>query len=161
MRHSIISTNTIRDISNALVGKPCIVFDPNMRCAVKTTGLRTYPDVSVYCDKPLKDPEDPTGQTLTNPTVVIEILSPSTEAYDRGMKASHYRQIESLQAHVFVSQDQPRVEAFTRMPDGTWSFQEYAGLDKVLKLKSIEVDLRLSRIYDKIDFAEGADHAIV
>ena len=123
-----------------------------MRLRVKATGLRTYPDVSVYCGPLELDPEDPTGQTLTNPSVIIEILSPSTESYDRGLKASNYRRIESLQAPVFINQEQPRVEAYFRQADGTWAFREIEGLDKVLKIEAIGVAIPLSEIYDRIDF---------
>ena len=152
--HSLICANLIREIGNQLKGKPCAIYDSNMRLKVKATGLRTYPDASVYCGVRELDPEDSTGQTLTNPTVLFEVLSPSTEAYDRGVKAPHYRRIESLQALVLVSQDAPRVESYFRQADGTWALNELEGLDQVLRLAAIHVSLPLVEIYDRIEFTK-------
>jgi Uma2 family endonuclease len=153
--HSLICSNINREVGNQLKGKPCAVYDANMRLKIKVTGLVTYPDVSVYCGPRERDPDDPTGQTITNPTVIFEVLSPSTEIYDRRVKASHYRRIESLQALVLVAQDKARVEAYYRQPDGTWALGELEGLDQVLRLEAIDVDLPLVEIYDRIELAKA------
>src|SRR5207244_6232123 len=104
VRHSLICSNLLCEVGNRLKGTPCIPFESNVRLKVKATGLRTYPDASVYCGQREHDPEDQTGQTLLNPTVLFEVLSPSTEGYDRGVKPYHYRRVESLQALVMVVQ---------------------------------------------------------
>ena len=152
-RHSLIAVNLLGELHARLKGRPCAAFDPNLRLKVKATGLRTYPDVSIYCGERERDPEDPSGQTFTNPTIVFEILSPSTEIYDRNVKAPHYRRIESLQAHVFVSQDAPRIEVYSRHPNGTWLFTEIEGLDQAMEIPAIEVSLPMIEIYDRVDFA--------
>ncbi len=151
--HSLICANLIRELGTALKGRPCAVYDPNMRLLVKASGLRTYPDASVYCALRELDPEDPSGQTLTNPTVLFEVLSPTTESYDRGLKASDYRRIESLKTLVLVSQDLPRVEAYFRQADGMWGLRELEGLDQVLTLADINVRLPLAEVFDRIDFS--------
>lgn len=159
--HSLICVNLAGELRNALKGKPCAVYDPNMRLLVKATGLRTYPDASVYCAPRDIDPEDPSGQTLTNPTVLFEVLSPSTESYDRGLKASHYRRINSLKALVLVSQDLPRVEAYFRQADGMWGLRELEGLDQVLHLAEIDARLPLAEVFDRIDFSQTKDATTV
>jgi len=154
--HSLICVNIIREISSALKGRTCAAYDPNMRLKVAASGLRTYPDASVYCRPREHDPEDPTGQTLTNPTAIFEVLSPSTENYDRGLKSSHYRRIESLQALVLVSQEMPHLEAYFRQPDGSWAFRELDGREQVLRIDAIDVNLPLAEVYDRVEFGEPA-----
>lgn len=137
-------------------------FDPNLRLKIQATGLRTYPDVSVYCKPYEFDPEDRTGQTMTNPVVLIEVLSPSTEAYDRGLKAQSYRQIESLKAYALVSQNEAHVEMYERQGDGLWVFREVRGLKGTLTLSAIGVDLPLADIYGGVEFtrADGTEHSV-
>jgi Uma2 family endonuclease len=151
-RHSLICTNIAGELRARLKRTPCSPYESNLRLKVKATGLRTYPDVSVYCGSLELDPEDPEGQTYTNPTVLFEVLSKTTEAYDRGFKASNYRQIESLHAHVLVSQNAPQVEAFLRQADGNWLLTEARGLDSIVKLEVLGIDLPLAEIYDRVDF---------
>jgi Uma2 family endonuclease len=134
-----------------LRGKPCKAYESNMRVALLKTGLRTYPDVSVY-SRPMEfDLEDPDRTTATNPAVLLEVLSPSTEAYDRGTKADHYRQIESLVAHALVSQDRPMIELFLR--DGTaWNKVVAAGLDASIHIPGPNVTIALADVYDGVAF---------
>ncbi len=107
----------------------------------------------VVCGEPVY--HDKHGDVLLNPTVVFEVLSPSTEAYDRGEKSLRYRnEIESLRDFVLVAQDRPRVEHFSRQPDGTWSRAEVCGLDGVLSLPSIDCRIRLADVYDRIAFTD-------
>ncbi len=115
-RHSLIKTNLPGELRNRLKGRPCAPYDSDQRLRVKETGLRTYPDAAVYCGPMEYDPEDNQAETATNPTVVFEVLSDSTEAYDRGAKAAHYRRIESLKAYVLVSQNMPFVELQQLIP---------------------------------------------
>lgn len=152
--HSLICSNLVRELGNRLKNTPCAAFESNLRLKVKATGLRCYPDVGVYCGEHERDPEDPAAETVTNPTALFEVLSPSTEAYDRGTKAQHYRRVESLRAYVLVSQDAPQVEAFERHADGSWRFSELRGLDTVLAVPGIGVSLPLAEIYDRVVFGE-------
>src|SRR5689334_15165795 len=108
--HSLITANIVGELYKRLKGTPCRVYESNMRLKVGTSGLRTYPDVNVYCQEMRYDPEDPALTTAINPTMVVEVSSPSTQAYDRVFKAQHYRTVESLRAYAFVAQDRPHVE---------------------------------------------------
>ncbi len=151
-RHSQICANVLRQLGNKLDGTACVPFGSDLRLRVKATGLRTYPDVSVYCGKRELDPDDPARQTYTNPSLLVEVLSPSTEQYDRGTKAVHYRRIETLKIILLVSQDDARVDTHVRQPDGSWSLREYEGIGQVLPLEAIGVQLPLTAIYQGVDF---------
>ncbi len=152
-RHSLIVMNIGGELRQRLKGKPYTAYESNLRLKTKSTGLRSYPDVSIYCDPLEKDVEDRDGETFLNPTVLFEVLSPSTEAYDRGLKSASYRLIDSLRAYVLVSQESPHVEIFERQPDDSWSLREARGLEAVLKIRPIEIDLPLSEIYERVDFS--------
>ena len=150
--HSDITSNIIIAIGSRLRGGPCRVRESNQRLKVRATGLRAYPDASVYCGNVEYDVDDPDHQTALNPTVVIEVLSPSTEAYDRGFKAQNYRRIESLKAYVIVAQDRPHAEVYHRQADGDWSLSDARGLDAVMRLEAIGVEVPLSEVYDRVEF---------
>jgi Uma2 family endonuclease len=152
-RHSLICTNISGELRHRLKGKPCVAYESNLRLKVKATGLRTYPDVSVYCGDHERDPDDTDGETLTNPTVLFEVLSPTTESYDRTVKRPHYRRVESLQMLVLVSQDKAYAEIYQREPSGEWSFHEAEGLNGSLVLTPLGIELPMAEIYDKVDFA--------
>ena len=153
-RHSLIVMNISGELRQRLKGKPCVPYESNLRLKSKSTGLRSYPDVSVYCGPLEQDMEDPDGETFTNPSVIFEVLSPSTEAYDRGLKAASYRLIDSLKAYIFVSQETAHVEIFERQADNSWLLREARGQNAVLKIEPINVELPLSEIYDRVDFTE-------
>jgi Uma2 family endonuclease len=150
--HILITGNVLRDLSLQLMSKPCEVYSNDMRVKVSPTGMYTYPDVVSVCGQPSF--EDNQLDTLTNPTVIIEVLSPSTEAYDRGETFAHYQRLESLVEYVLVSQDKVRVEQFVRQAhaDNEWVFSEVSCEDGRLRLTSIGCELSLARIYDKIVF---------
>jgi Uma2 family endonuclease len=150
--HSQITGNLIIAVGIRLRGGPCTLRESNLRLKVKATGLRTYPDAAVYCDPIEYDPEDGERQTALNATVVFEVLSPSTEGYDRGVKAENYRRIESLRAYVLVAQDRAHVEVHLRQPDGAWLLREAAGLDASVRIESLGIDLPLSEVYDRVEF---------
>ncbi len=95
-RHALIGSNINREVGNRVKGTPCATYSPDLRLKIKATGLRAYPDVSVYCSPLEYDPDDERRETATNPTILFEVLSTSTEAYDRGFKAENYRMIPSL-----------------------------------------------------------------
>lgn len=151
--HNLISGNVMTALKNQLRGRPCKVYPADMRVKVRPTGLYTYPDISVVCGDAhiVRDGID----SLLNPTLIIEILSPSTELYDRGKKFQHYRQLESLQAYVLIAQDSPRVEQFTRQGDGFWQFAEAVSVDAALDLTALGCTLRLADVYGQVDFAAG------
>jgi Uma2 family endonuclease len=152
--HAIIIGNFSRELGNALKDGPCLVTTSDVRVCVSPDGLYTYPDIVVVCDKPRY--LDGHRDTLLNPVLVIEVLSPSTEAYDRGFKAAQYRSIASLMEYAWVSQSEPRVELFRRLPSGGWLLSEAAGLDAVSRLESTGCSIALRDIYAKVVFdAEG------
>lgn len=151
--HSTICFNLAGVLHRQLSGTPCRGFSPNMKVRAGEKGLYAYPDLMVVCGGPTF--RDEQGDVLTNPTVIFEVLSPSTEAYDRGEKFARYRaQIETLRDYVLVSQDEPSVEHHTRQPDGAWSPAEIDGTDATLSLTSIGCELPLSEIYSRIDFTK-------
>lgn len=153
--HSLITANLLIAIGSRLRGKPCKAYESNMRLKTPATGLRTYPDVSVYCAPLEYDPEDPRKTTAMNPSVVIEVSSPSTESYDRGVKADSYLQLDSLKTYVLVAQDRPFLEIRDRLPNRTWAIRNASGLDAVAQLDAIGVELPLAEVYDGVEFPAG------
>ena len=147
-RHVQIISNFAAELHDRLRGKPCDVLSSDMRTVA--AGIYTYPDIVITCD----EPRFAHGQkdTLLNPTIVIEVLSPSTEAYDRGMKSAHYRRVESLREYAIVSQIEPRVEVFRRQTNGDWVMSEYIGLDAVCRFESVDCAVPLSEIYRRVVF---------
>jgi Uma2 family endonuclease len=149
---SRIIANIIRSIGNRLEGSPCSVFDSNLRVRIPKTTLYTYPDVTVVCGPLQFDPLDSRRETVLNPTLIVEVLSPTTEAYDRGGKFENYRSIEPFREYVLVSQDVARVEAFLRRPDGAWLYTPAAGLEIEIRLHSLEITLPLAELYAGVTF---------
>lgn len=149
-RHSRIAANLIRRLGNALDAEPCEIFTSDLRVTIMPTGLKTYPDVTVTCGEPYFHPLD--TNSLINPMVLFEVLSPSTEGYDRGEKWANYRQLESLQEYVLVSQHTPLVEVYARQEDGSWKFTATNKMDGKISLPSLGMTLSLAEVYEKIDF---------
>lgn len=147
-RHDRIVVPLTILIGQHLKGKRCETFSANMRVLATPSGLYTYPDLSVACDEPQF--ADPHVDTLTNPTLLVEVLSPSTENYDRGKKAKLYRAIPSLQELLFIAQDSYEVELYRRQPDGTWSLIEARGLESAIALTSIGYTLSLRELYERV-----------
>ncbi len=154
-RHSVIAVNILAGLHSRMINSPCTPHEANFRLKIKATGLLTYPDVSVYCGDVEFDPEDEQNETGLNPTVVFEVLSKTTEAYDRGAKSAHYRQIESLKAYLLVSQKAPHVELYSRSPDGSWRLTEATALESTVRIPGIDVDLPLAEVYAKVVFPES------
>src|SRR5512141_3094593 len=123
--HAIVNGNLGSELRIALKKSPCLVTTSAMRVRVNKTGLYTYPDIVVVCDPPQYG--DGRHDTVLNPGLIVEVLSPSTEAYDRGFKFAQYRALESLQEYALVSQSEPRIEIFRRQPSGDWLLSESAG----------------------------------
>jgi Uma2 family endonuclease len=146
-RHSQIAMNVGRVIGNALQNRDCIVHGSDMRVHVKATDYHAYPDVSVVCPPVEGSAED----VISNPVLIVEVLSPSTADFDRGGKFGHYRQIPSLQEYLVFWQDQARVEQHTRTAEG-WLLRENAGRDQELQLESLNVPLKLAEVYSKVEW---------
>ena len=144
--HAAVSMNVGTLLTNALRGRPCRVYSSDLRVRVQATGLGTYPDVAVVCGAVELDPEDPKKQTAVNPRVLVEILSPSTEDYDRGEKLGHYKKIPSLAEVLLVAHDRREVELVRREEDGSWS-REIVREDGVVHLTSIACDLPIREVY--------------
>jgi Uma2 family endonuclease len=142
--HSRITANIIALLSNQLRGKPCQAFESNLKIAVRATGLKTYPDVSVICGRLELDPDDQTRTTAANPTVLVEVLSRSTEEYDRGEKLDHYKKIPSLMEVVLVSHDDRRIEVWRRNQE-LWVRLEVR--EGAAELPSIGCRLPLDEVY--------------
>ncbi|MEJ7592932.1 MAG: Uma2 family endonuclease [Planctomycetaceae bacterium] len=151
LRHAKIITNLVNVFSELLTDKDADVLSQALRVRVDAADLYTYPDVIIVCGSPVL--EDAHNDTLMNPTVIIEVLSPSTEAYDRGQKFGYYRQIPSLQEYVLVAQHQPLIDHFLRQESGSWVIRNGCErIDQVLKLQTLELEVPLRRIYHRIDF---------
>ena len=150
-RHNIVAGNISREISTQLRGRPCESYISDMRVRVSETGLYTYPDVVAVCgDIRFADDQN---DTLLNPTLIVEVLSSSTEAYDRGDKFAHYRRLESLQDYLLVSQETARVEHYVRQGE-KWVLSEASALTDMVQLASIQCNLALEDIYDKVQFTD-------
>lgn len=152
--HARIKDNLARHAGNRLEGGPCEVYTSDLRVKISATGLYTYPDVVVVCGEPQF--EDEHVDTLLNPRVVVEVLSDSTERYDRGAKFGHYRQLPSVQEYLLVSQDSPLVERCVRQDDGTWTLKDFRGLDCTFEFASIPASVPLADIYRGVKFPEPA-----
>jgi Uma2 family endonuclease len=140
-------------VGQHLRGKKCEAFSANMRVLVAPAGLYTYPDFSVVCEEPQF--ADAHVDTLTNPTLPVEILSPSTEDYDRGKKAKLYRAIPSFRELLLIAQDSYEVDLYRRQADGTWSLIEAKGLESSIPLTSIGYTLSLGEIYEGVTLGTG------
>jgi Uma2 family endonuclease len=149
--HNLIAANVLATLHTQLRRRPCKIYPSDMRVKIQRTGLYTYPDVVVVCGHPHF--EDAEHDTLLNPTVVIEILSPSTERYDRGKKFQNYRTIDSLAEYLLIAQDTLRIEQYIRQPDQQWLLSEAASLDATIELPSIQCTLALADVYEKVGLA--------
>lgn len=152
--HSHISSNVTRGLGNLLAKTPCSVAGAGLR--VRASGTQfVIPDLVVVCGKPVLTDEH--QDTLINPKVIIEILSPSTADYDYGQKFILYRRLESFEEYVLVAQDQARVEVFRKTPDKRWLLTTYEGLQAVAGIECLGVSLPLGEVYEGIELpAAGA-----
>jgi Uma2 family endonuclease len=145
--HNLITFNIARELGVQLKKRPCEAYINDMRVKAAEARSYHYPDIAVVCDTPQF--EDAQLDTLLNPTVLIEVLSPSTEAYDRGGKFAHYRKIASLREYLLVAQDQASIERYLRQGD-VWILSEAVGLESSIALESIDCVLSLREVYDKL-----------
>lgn len=152
--HSLISMNVTAELRDRLKGRDCTLYNSDLRVKVSESGLYTYPDGSVVCGQPQFEDAD----TLLNPLVLIEVLSPASESYDRGRKFEFYRQIASLSTYLLVSQEAPRVEQFVRQQDSQWLWNEAHGMESCLHLSVLAIDLRLEEVFAQVTFEPVSLH---
>lgn len=147
-KHNLIAGNVIGELRQQLKGKPCEVYPGEMRVKAPRARSYVYPDVVVVCGEPQL--EDSYLDTLLNPTLVIEVLSKSTESYNRLAKSAYYRTIESLIEYLLVAQEEYRVEQYVKQEDGRWLLSDVRSLESVIELKSIGCSLALRELYDRV-----------
>jgi len=150
--HVFVRDNLAGELHSMLKGTGCRAVSTDMRVCVSKTGLYTYPDIAIVCGKP--EFADEEFDTLMNPSVIIEVLSPSTENYDRVAKFAHYRQIATLREYVLVSQNTMLVETFSRKDDGTWAFRDFSDPAVPFELATISISIPLVEIYRDVTFPE-------
>ena len=139
-------------LHGALKGKPCRVYDSNLKTRIHRKDLYVYPDLQVICGDVEYDTDDSRHMSVLNPTMIVEVLSPSTEAYTRGKKFARYREIPSLLEYVLVSQDDPTVESFYLREDSGWTLMPHHGIDKIVKFHSLNISVAMADIFAGVDF---------
>jgi Uma2 family endonuclease len=149
--HCLITINIAAALHSQLLDRPCEVYSSDLRVAIPVAGSYVYPDVAVVCSKARL--EDSHFDSLLNPNLIIEVLSKSTERYDRERKLAGYRTIESLQEYVLVSQSDCRIEQYVRQPDEQWRYSETTDADGTVELSSILCRLRVSDVYRRVSFS--------
>ena len=149
--HNLLTASVVGALYAQRRSGPCRIYTNDMRVRVSATGLYTYPDVIVACGERhfLDDRRD----TLLNPKLIVEVLSPTTEAYDRGRKFEHYKTIESLAEYLLISSDRVHVDLFRRQPDGDWLLKSAGRIEEVLDLSSIGCRLSLADLYEQVELA--------
>lgn len=147
-RHNRIVGNAFASLDRALAGKPCVALAGAQRVYVQATDLATYPDVSVVCGQPNYDAD---RRTLLNPSLLVEVLSPSTEDYDRGAKLRHYMRLSSFREYLVVASDEPRIEHHRRLETGQWLMTVYEDAEDEISLPTLGTSVRLADFYTRID----------
>ncbi len=148
--HNLIVANLIRELGTQLKGKACTVLPSDIRVWIEASRHYVYPDVTVVCGEP--EFTDPEQDTIVNPTLLAEVLSKSTGNYDRGEKFERYRTLASFAEYLLLAQDRPHCEHYVRQADGHWIFTETSRLEVTVPLTTIDCELALSEIYDKVSF---------
>jgi Uma2 family endonuclease len=151
MQHARIERNLLTELTSLLSERDCEAFPSNLRVKVGASGGYFYPDVSVVCGEPML--ADHFQDILLNPIVIVEVLSPSTEKYDRGLKFQHYVDIASLKDYILIEQGKTLIEHYTRRGDGLWDFRFYRNMEEELKILSIGVAIHLHKIYERVKLA--------
>jgi len=150
LEHNRIVSSIVVEIGAHLKGKSCEIFGSDLRVQIPTAESFTYPDTTIVCDEP--EMLDKTFDTLKNPSVIIEVLSPSTEQYDRGNKFFYYIQIASLKEYIMISSTTYYVQTARKQDDGSWKFEEITDLNSALQINTIQFKLDLSVIYERVKF---------
>jgi len=149
VNHALISSNMVGELRNVLPGTDCKVFGSDMRIRTSPSGIYTYADTAVACGR-----LEVVDNTLANPVLIAEVLSDSTEAYDRGRKFGCYRQIESLRHYILVDQNKVQIEHFCKEQEGIWRMEEYGSLSSSLVIESLKIAVPLSGIYRGVELAD-------
>ncbi len=152
--HNLVVTNVVRELANQLRQRPCRVYSSDMRVRVSLSGLYTYPDVVAVCGEPQFT--DDQRDTLLNPILLVEALSPSTEAYDRGRKFEHYKTMNSLREYLLLATDRVHGDLYTRQPDGRWLLTSVSRMEESLTLDCVDAHLLMADIYEKVEFPADA-----
>jgi Uma2 family endonuclease len=150
-QHNLIASNVTASLHRQLRGQSCRIYPSDMRIKVLQTGLNTYPDITIVCGSP-QFTDSTKRDTLINPTVIVEILSPSTERYDRGLKFQNYRTIASLQEYILIAQDTYHIERYVRHEEHQWILTEAVGPEASAQLATLSVVLDLADIYEQVEF---------
>lgn len=150
LQHGRLIANLTGGITPQLRGKPCFAVSGDVKVAADPDGLYVYPDLTVVCGEPQF--HDRERDVLLNPTVIFEVLSPTTEGYDRGLKSTRYRRLPSLREYVFICQTEPLIEHWVRQADGLWLVATITGLSEKVALDSIECRLEMAEVYDRVEF---------
>jgi Uma2 family endonuclease len=148
--HTLIAGNIFASLKAQLRGHGCRVYMVDMRVRTTASGAYTYPDVVAACGH--REFLDGIRDTLLNPTVIFEVLSPSTERHDRTRKFRYYKTIDSLQQYVLVAADSASLDVFTRPVEGDWTWKNALGLEETLEIASIGCRLALSDVYEDVEF---------
>jgi Uma2 family endonuclease len=149
--HNLIVANVVGELRSQLQGKDCRVYPSGMRVRIAAEDVGTYPDAMVICGE--RQFYDDRRDVVGNPILIVEVLSDSTEAYDRGDKFLHYRSLPSLQAYLLFSQSRMQAELFVRQQDGTWSLSNYQAPSQSIPLRVIDAELSLAEVYDKLELS--------
>ena len=156
LSHSRICINLAGEVRAKLKGKNCEALSPNMKVRAEGKGMYAYPDLTIVCGQPIF--HDKQKDVLLNPKVIIEDLSPSTQRYDQTKKFFRYRkELPSLTDYVLIYQNAPFIEHHEKQADGRWTHNAADGIDDVLQILSIEIELSLREIYDRVEFAETSE----
>jgi Uma2 family endonuclease len=150
--HKLITSNVGGELRARLRGTPCRAYGPDAKVGVRDYPSYVHPDAMVICGPTEYDERDTSGQTAAIPRLIVEVLSPTSEAYDRGEKFQRYMASQSLEEYVLVTQREPRVELFSRHPGGGWLLMHYVGLDAVAHLRSVDVELPLAEVFLSVAF---------
>jgi Uma2 family endonuclease len=149
--HNLIVANTIRELGNALKGKPCRVYPSDLKVRIAADDVGAYPDVMAICGE--RTFYDERRDIVTNPTLIVEVLSASSEAYDRGDKFAHYRRLPSFNTYLLLAQDRIQADLFIRRPDDSWLLSAFDDAADRIRLTTIDAELLLGELYDKVEFA--------
>lgn len=152
--HVLLVLNATWILGPQLRSRPCRLYSNDMRVRVNATGLYTYPDISVVCGE--RQFLDDRRDTLLNPTLLIEVLSESTEAYDRGRKSEHYRSLPSLREYLLIASDRISVDLFTRQADDHWLLTAVGKPEDIIQLDSVGCQLKLGDLYENVEFVPTA-----
>ncbi len=147
-KHSLLCVNLIRRISEEIDNRDCQCFESNMKLEIAEADAYVYPDVMVVCGDVIL--AENTTDAITNPILVIEVLSPGTESFDRGLKFEYYKTVPTLKEYVLVSQSKPKIEVFFRGNENLWTYTVVEGLDKTVFLQSLDYGIDLKKIYHKL-----------